>query len=85
MLEILKGTYRFIKGKIQSKINEVKYKNSQEYKNYNRKIAICKSCEFYDVKGDRCFIPGTAPCCAICGCSIELKAHSDDECPIGKW
>jgi len=44
---------------------------------------ICDSCEFM---GDDCALPGTAPCCNECGCSLAFKTRSlASECPKGKW
>jgi hypothetical protein len=31
-------------------------------------------------------MPGTAPCCADCGCILNLKVRSlSSSCPKGKW
>jgi hypothetical protein len=47
---------------------------------------ICKKCEYYDSKGDHCYIPGTQPCCAECGCSLALKQRSlSSNCGEGYW
>ena len=44
---------------------------------------VCDACEF---KGDKCVMPGTAPCCNECGCSLAFKTRSlSSECPVGKW
>lgn len=44
---------------------------------------ICDACEF---QGDDCAVPGTAPCCNECGCSLSFKTRSlASECPKGKW
>ena len=48
--------------------------------------SICDTCEFKDTKGDSCAMPGTAPCCADCGCILALKIRSmSASCPKGKW
>tara|TARA_R100001244_G_scaffold8989_2_gene11079 strand:+ start:2953 stop:3264 length:312 start_codon:yes stop_codon:yes gene_type:complete len=48
--------------------------------------SICDKCEFLDTKGDSCAMPGTAPCCADCGCILSLKIRSmSASCPKGKW
>lgn len=45
--------------------------------------AICDQCPS---KGDQCAVPGTAPCCNECGCSLTFKTRSlSSECPLGKW
>jgi len=46
----------------------------------------CSKCEYLDVEGNDCAVPGTQPCCSNCGCSLGLKLRSlSTECPIGKW
>lgn len=56
---------------------------------YNKRLLICKGCELIDLKGDKCMVPGTHPCCGECGCSLSLKLRSlESECthPDGpKW
>ena len=43
-------------------------------------------CEQCPSKGDECVMPGTAPCCNECGCSLAFKTRSlSSECPVGKW
>jgi len=56
------------------------------------RMHICKKCALYDVKGEGCLVPGTAPCCnekkGGCGCSLGLKTRSlSSACPltIPKW
>lgn len=45
--------------------------------------AICDQCPS---KGDKCAVPGTAPCCNECGCSLTFKTRSlSSECPLEKW
>lgn len=47
------------------------------------RMSICKECEQYSKS---CLVPGTSPCCAICGCSLSLKTRSlSSDCPDGKW
>jgi nucleoid DNA-binding protein len=47
---------------------------------------ICINCSFYDIEGTKCAVPGTAPCCGSCGCSLALKLRSlSSDCPTGKW
>lgn len=47
---------------------------------------ICKACEYIDLKGSSCVVPGTAPCCSDCGCSLQLKTRSlSSSCPHGFW
>jgi len=50
------------------------------------RMSICKECPLIDLKGTKCFAPGTQPCCGSCGCSLEFKTRSvGDTCPEGKW
>jgi len=47
------------------------------------RIEECNKCES---KGNECAVPGTAPCCNECGCSLAFKTRSlASECPLGKW
>lgn len=47
---------------------------------------ICKECNSLDREGLHCFVSGTEPCCAECGCSLDLKTRAlSSECPLGKW
>ena len=48
--------------------------------------SICKECPIVDLKGDKCLVPGTQPCCGDCGCSLGLKTRSlSSACPLDKW
>ena len=50
------------------------------------RIIICNACEFIGKTNKACLMPGTAPCCSICGCCLELKIRSlSSDCPKGKW
>jgi hypothetical protein len=50
------------------------------------RMSICEECPLLDLKGSKCFAPGTEPCCGSCGCSLKLKTRSlESECPEGKW
>ena len=52
----------------------------------NTRMSICEECPLLDLKGTKCFAPGTQPCCGSCGCSLKLKTRSEEaECPEGKW
>jgi hypothetical protein len=47
---------------------------------------ICDSCEHQDTKGKECAMPGTQPCCGLCGCSLKFKTRAlSTECPDGRW
>jgi len=47
---------------------------------------ICDDC---DLKGKKCAVKGTSPCCNECGCSLALKTRSlSSSCPHpngAKW
>lgn len=52
----------------------------------NKRMDICNSCPEIDKKGDKCFAPGTQPCCGICGCKLKWKTKvPSEECDLGKW
>jgi hypothetical protein len=47
---------------------------------------VCVKCPFIDLKGDKCAVIGTQPCCSECGCSLKLKTRSlSSACPKGFW
>jgi hypothetical protein len=47
------------------------------------RYSICNECSS---KGTECAVPGTAPCCNECGCSLGLKTRSlASDCPLDKW
>lgn len=49
----------------------------------NERMKICNECTS---NGNECAIPGTAPCCNECGCSLSFKTRSlSSECPLNKW
>ena len=48
--------------------------------------SICQQCPHLDSIGKSCTIPGTQPCCSLCGCSMASKTRSlISSCPDGKW
>lgn len=50
------------------------------------RMMICKSCPLIDIKGDKCMVPGTQPCCSACGCKLSFKTRSlSSECPQFFW
>jgi len=63
-------------------------KNNVFKKSYIEDIANyrwqqCKTCVHLDIKGDKCAMPGSKPCCAECGCSLAFKTRSvAAECPL---
>ena len=50
------------------------------------RLKVCYSCTHKDDEGGTCMVPGTAPCCNLCGCSLELKTRAlSASCPDMKW
>jgi len=48
-----------------------------------KRMAICNECPS---KGNKCEVPGTAPCCNECGCSLSFKTRAlSADCPLGEW
>lgn len=73
-LEILDGLKNYV------------YQTDHVEKVAKQRMEICNECPLIDLKGSKCFAPGTQPCCGSCGCSLKLKTRSiDDACPEGKW
>ena len=51
-----------------------------------KRMALCNECSEIDLKGSKCEMPGTQPCCGNCGCSLAFKTRAlSSECPIGEW
>lgn len=47
---------------------------------------ICDGCIRKDDEGKSCVVPGTQPCCNLCGCSLSFKTRSlSSECPDLRW
>jgi hypothetical protein len=47
---------------------------------------ICNACTRKDIKGSSCVMPGTQPCCNLCGCSLTFKLRSlSSACPDLRW
>ena len=48
--------------------------------------SICQKCDHLDTTGKKCTLPGTQPCCSLCGCAMANKTRSlISSCPDGKW
>ena len=41
-----------------------------------KRLAICKACPHIDLEGSTCVVPGTQPCCSLCGCCLDYKARA---------
>ena len=47
----------------------------------SERMKICQACPLIDLKGNKCMVPGTAPCCGACGCKLAFKTRSlSSEC-----
>jgi len=40
------------------------------------RLITCNACPHIDKNGSKCEVPGTKPCCGLCGCSLSLKTRS---------
>lgn len=50
------------------------------------RMETCSTCPELDVEGSKCLVPGTSPCCGLCGCSLSLKTRAlSAACDAGKW
>jgi hypothetical protein len=50
------------------------------------RMAECNICVKRDDEGKSCIMPGTQPCCNLCGCSLSFKTRSlSSSCPDLRW
>jgi hypothetical protein len=50
------------------------------------RMKICATCDHIDTTGDKCVVPGTQPCCGLCGCSLHLKTRAlSASCDDNRW
>jgi len=74
------------KGKILEGIKNSVFKQEHVEEIAAQRDEICQSCENIDRSGNKCVMPGTQPCCGICGCSLQFLQRSlSSECEAGKW
>lgn len=64
------------KGKILEGLLNRLFPNAYVERIYTDRYIICMDCPELDLKGDKCYIPGTAPCCGKCGCELATKLRS---------
>jgi len=51
-----------------------------------QRLKLCNSCVRRDDEGSSCVVPGTQPCCNLCGCSLGIKLRAlSAECPDLRW
>jgi hypothetical protein len=49
---------------------------------YNKRMKICNLCPSITKTSEGCAVPGTYPCCTLCGCSLGFKLRAmDAKCP----
>jgi hypothetical protein len=41
-----------------------------------KRMEVCMACPHIDTKGDKCFLPGSQPCCGHCGCKLGFMTRS---------
>lgn len=74
------------KGKIIEGVANSVFKKAHVEEIANERMKICMGCPFVDLKGEKCAVPGTQPCCGVCGCSLHLKTRSlSSFCDEHKW
>jgi hypothetical protein len=50
------------------------------------RMETCLTCPHIDTEGSKCMVPGTSPCCGLCGCSLSLKTRSlSSYCDDKRW
>lgn len=84
----MKGVIKIWKEKdkiLEGIINNVFKKADVEHIAAER-MAICDTCPDIDREGTKCMVPGTGPCCGVCGCSLGLKTRAlSAACDNGRW
>jgi len=52
----------------------------------NERKRICEACPNIDTEGSSCTIPGTQPCCKLCGCCLHFKQRAlSASCDDKRW
>jgi hypothetical protein len=73
-------------GKIMEGIKNKLFKKEHVEAEAAYRMFLCNKCEYIDIDGKDCLVPGTQPCCSQCGCSLEFKTRSlSSSCPKGYW
>ena len=74
------------KGKILEGIRNNIFKKADVEHIAAERMSICDTCPHLDTKGDKCLVPGTGPCCSLCGCSLSLKTRAlSASCDDKRW
>lgn len=82
ILDVWKNKKKILEG-IKNKI----FTNDTIEEISKERLSFCNSpCEHLDKEGTSCVVKLTAPCCGLCGCSLELASRSlNYTCKAGKW
>jgi hypothetical protein len=79
--EIWKNRKQIIEGITNSIVKDEFVEHVSELR-----MEICNVCPDKDIEGKECVMPGTQPCCSLCGCSLSFKTRSlSTSCPAKKW
>ena len=74
------------RGQILEGIKNSVFKNEHVEEIAKQRDAICQSCLLIDREGSKCVMPGTQPCCGVCGCSLQFLQRSlSSKCEMDKW
>lgn len=74
------------KGKIWEGLKNRIFKKEHIEEIHDERMKICKKCPHLDTEGGSCYVPGTQPCCSLCGCSLGLKLRSlSAACDDKRW
>lgn len=62
------------------------FKKEHVEKIAEKRMDICNKCPHIDKEGSKCFVPGTQPCCGLCGCKLAWKTRALSEgCDDHRW
>lgn len=68
------------KNEILDGVKNTMFKTEEVEQIARRRLIVCNTCEHKS--HDKCAVPGTGPCCDLCGCSLKLKTRSiSTDCP----
>jgi len=74
------------KGKILEGVKNSLFKTEHVEDIAAQRKAICEACPHIDTEGSKCMVPGTNPCCGLCGCSLAFKLRSlSSACDDSRW
>lgn len=74
-MEVLKRVWHNKTKIIEGIMNSV-IKTEEVEKIAAERMSVCNNCPDIDRTGDKCALPGTAPCCGLCGCKLSFKVRS---------